>query len=82
MDVPADQSAPAVAQRIPSGTVRRARRRRPTGEPPPLPHHLQTSGVGWLIAAQVLGFTTRAALQEALSRRSDGRLHLDPGGSR
>jgi tRNA A-37 threonylcarbamoyl transferase component Bud32 len=54
MDVPADQSAPAVAQRIPPGAVRRARRRRPTGEPPPLPHHLQTSGVRWLIAALVL----------------------------
>jgi tRNA A-37 threonylcarbamoyl transferase component Bud32 len=54
MDVPADPSTPAVAQRIPSGTVRRARRRRPTGEPPPLPHHLQTSGVRWLIAALVL----------------------------
>ena len=29
-------------------------RRRPSGEPPPLPHHLQTSGVGWLLAAVVL----------------------------
>jgi tRNA A-37 threonylcarbamoyl transferase component Bud32/membrane-associated phospholipid phosphatase len=53
MDVPADQSA-RVVQRSPPGTVRRARRRRPTGEPPPLPHHVQTSGVGWLIAALVL----------------------------
>jgi hypothetical protein len=53
MDVPADQSAPVV-QRIPPGTVRRARRRRPTGEPPALPHHVQTSGVRWLIAALVL----------------------------
>jgi hypothetical protein len=33
MDVPADQSA-GVVQRIGPGTVRRARRRRPTGEPP------------------------------------------------
>jgi len=54
MDLPVDPSARAVAQRIPSGTVRRARRRRPTGEPPPLPHHLQTSGVRWLVAALVL----------------------------
>jgi tRNA A-37 threonylcarbamoyl transferase component Bud32 len=54
MDVPADQSARAVAQRIPPGTIRQARRRRPTGEAPPLPHHLQTSGVGWLVAAAVL----------------------------
>jgi hypothetical protein len=29
-------------------------------------------------APQVLGFTSRAALQQALSRRSQGRLHLDP----
>jgi membrane-associated phospholipid phosphatase len=29
-------------------------RRRPTGEPPPLPYHLQTSGVGWLVATVVL----------------------------
>jgi hypothetical protein len=28
-------------------------------------------------APQVLGFTTRAALREALSQRSDGRLQLD-----
>jgi membrane-associated phospholipid phosphatase/tRNA A-37 threonylcarbamoyl transferase component Bud32 len=54
MDVPADHSARAVAQRIPPGTVRRARRRRPTGEPPPLPHHIQTSGVRWLAAALLL----------------------------
>jgi hypothetical protein len=54
VDVPADQSTPAVTQRIPPGTARRARRRRPTGEAPPLPHHLQTSGVGWLIAALAL----------------------------
>src|SRR6266487_6968819 len=33
MDVPADRSTRAVVQRIPPGTVRRARRRRPTGEP-------------------------------------------------
>jgi tRNA A-37 threonylcarbamoyl transferase component Bud32/membrane-associated phospholipid phosphatase len=38
----------------PPGTRRSRRRRRPTGEPPPLPHHLQTSGVRWLIAAVVL----------------------------
>jgi tRNA A-37 threonylcarbamoyl transferase component Bud32 len=54
MDVPADRSARVVAQRIPPGTVRRARRRRPTGEAPPLPHHLQTSGVRWLVTAAVL----------------------------
>jgi hypothetical protein len=33
-------------------------------------------------APQVLGFTSRAALQEALSQRSQGRLQLDPGKAR
>jgi tRNA A-37 threonylcarbamoyl transferase component Bud32/membrane-associated phospholipid phosphatase len=33
-------------------------------------------------APQVLGFTTRTALQGALSQRSDGRLRLDPEGGR
>ena len=57
MDLPADGSTPATVLRpqpVPPGTARRARRRRPTGEPPPLPHHLQTSGVGWLVAMVVL----------------------------
>jgi hypothetical protein len=30
-------------------------------------------------APQVLGFTTRGQLRQALSQRSHGRLHLDPG---
>jgi hypothetical protein len=33
-------------------------------------------------APHVLGFRTRAELQEALSQRSDGRLHLDPEDAR
>jgi tRNA A-37 threonylcarbamoyl transferase component Bud32 len=43
--------------------------------------HLTTDPNGEFAAQapQVLGFTSRAALQEALSRRSDGRLQLDPG---
>jgi tRNA A-37 threonylcarbamoyl transferase component Bud32 len=56
-DMPVDGSTPTTVQRRQSasaGAVRQARRRRPTGEPPPLPHHLQTSGVGWLVAAVVL----------------------------
>jgi tRNA A-37 threonylcarbamoyl transferase component Bud32/membrane-associated phospholipid phosphatase len=33
-------------------SVRQARRRRrPSGAPPPLPRHLETTGVGWLLAA-------------------------------
>jgi hypothetical protein len=42
--------------------------------------HLTTDPIGEFAAQapQVLGFTTRVALQEALSQRSDGRLQLDP----
>jgi hypothetical protein len=57
MDLPVDGSTAATGQRLqpaPAGAVRRALRRRPTGARPPLPHHLQTSGVGWLVAALVL----------------------------
>ncbi|HEY8113873.1 MAG TPA: hypothetical protein VII16_13600 [Actinomycetes bacterium] len=57
MDLPADRPTPTNAppvQPTPWKAVRTPRRRRPTGEPPPLPYRLQTSGVGWLIAAGVL----------------------------
>jgi hypothetical protein len=56
MDVPADRSTRAAGPPAPTATrpAARSRRRRPTGEPPPLPHHLQTSGVGWLVATVVL----------------------------
>jgi hypothetical protein len=42
--------------------------------------HLTTDPNGEFAAQapQVLGFTSRAALQEALSQRSQGRLQLDP----
>src|SRR5215831_1045085 len=56
MDAPSDRPAPtgaAPAYLTPWKAVR-SRRRRPTGAPPPLPHHLQTSGVGWLVAAVLL----------------------------
>jgi tRNA A-37 threonylcarbamoyl transferase component Bud32 len=69
MDLPADGSTPGTVLRPqppPAGTVRRSRRRRPTGEPPPLPHHLQTSGVRWLIAALVLVALTIAVFARGL----------------
>src|SRR5262245_40568249 len=56
MDVPSEEPTPAGA--APPHLTRReparSPRRRPTGAPPPLPHHLRTSGVGWLVAAVVL----------------------------
>jgi tRNA A-37 threonylcarbamoyl transferase component Bud32 len=66
MDVPADQSTGTVTRRVPSGTIRRGRRRRPTGEAPPLPHHLQTSGVGWLIVAVSLVAVSAAVFARGL----------------
>ena len=56
MDAPAERSA-RTAGPHPHPVGREAaspRRRRPSGEPPPLPHHLQTSGVRWLVATLVL----------------------------
>jgi tRNA A-37 threonylcarbamoyl transferase component Bud32/membrane-associated phospholipid phosphatase len=42
------------------------RRRRPSGAPPPLPRHLETSGVGWLLAA--VGLVAVLAVTFAASR--------------
>ena len=55
--MPPDRSRPTSALPVhPSlrETARSPRRRRPTGAAPPLPYQLQTSGVGWLVAAVVL----------------------------
>jgi tRNA A-37 threonylcarbamoyl transferase component Bud32 len=49
--VPADQSTQTSGPRMQPGMLRSVGRRRPSGEPPPLPRHLQISGVGWLLAA-------------------------------
>jgi tRNA A-37 threonylcarbamoyl transferase component Bud32 len=57
MEGSASQPARAVAAETrlgPPGIRRSPRRRRPSGQPPPLPHHLRTTGVGWLAAAMIL----------------------------
>jgi membrane-associated phospholipid phosphatase/tRNA A-37 threonylcarbamoyl transferase component Bud32 len=57
LDVPADRSRSTSAVPVhPSlrTAARSPRLRRPTGAPPPLPYRLQTSGIGWLVAAVVL----------------------------
>src|SRR5215213_2791884 len=57
MDVSTDRSTHTSTPRrqpAPAGTLRLPRRRRPTGEAPPLPYHLQTSGVRWRIVGVVL----------------------------
>jgi tRNA A-37 threonylcarbamoyl transferase component Bud32/membrane-associated phospholipid phosphatase len=48
------------------------RRRRPTGEPPPLPHSIQPTGVWWAAAAVVLVAFARVAFDPALARDSLG----------
>jgi hypothetical protein len=61
-----DQAGPP-----PAGTRRAWRRRRPTGEPPPLPRHLQTTGLGWLLAAVALNLGT-AGQQTGSNHRLEG----------
>ncbi len=53
MDVPTDHTTLTTTQQLaptPAQVRRAQRRRRPSGEPPPLPRKLQTSGVRWLAA--------------------------------
>jgi tRNA A-37 threonylcarbamoyl transferase component Bud32 len=69
MDLPADRSAPTSAPPLHPTlreAVRSPRRRRPTGAAPPLPYRLQTSGVGWLVAAVVLVGLTLAVFARGL----------------
>jgi tRNA A-37 threonylcarbamoyl transferase component Bud32/membrane-associated phospholipid phosphatase len=69
MDVPADRSTSTSAPPVhPSlrQAVRSPQRRRPTGAAPPLPYRLQTSGIGWLVAAVVLVGLTLAVFARGL----------------
>jgi hypothetical protein len=69
MDVPADRSRPTSALPVhPSlrEAARSPRRRRPTGAAPPLPYRLQSSGIGWLVAAVVLVALTLAIFARGL----------------
>ena len=68
MDLPTGQSTPTSAPLHPTlrTAVRSPRRRRPTGAAPPLPYRLQTSGIGWLVAALVLVGLTLAVFARGL----------------
>src|SRR5215216_7884178 len=66
MDVPADRSRPTSALPLQPDAVRSPPRRRPTGAAPPLPYRLQTSGIGWLVAALVLIGLTLAIFARGL----------------
>jgi membrane-associated phospholipid phosphatase/tRNA A-37 threonylcarbamoyl transferase component Bud32 len=52
------------------GTRRTRRWRRPTGAPPPLPRHLENTGVGWLVAA--VGLVAVSMLVFAAGRYGHG----------
>jgi tRNA A-37 threonylcarbamoyl transferase component Bud32 len=69
MDLPTGQptatSAPPLDPSL-RAAVRSPRRRRPTGAAPPLPYRLQTSGIGWLVAALVLVGLTLAIFARGL----------------
>jgi tRNA A-37 threonylcarbamoyl transferase component Bud32/membrane-associated phospholipid phosphatase len=56
VDVSGGRPAGAVSAWGEAGAPERPRssRRRPSGQPPPLPHHVQATGVGWLTAAVLL----------------------------
>jgi tRNA A-37 threonylcarbamoyl transferase component Bud32/membrane-associated phospholipid phosphatase len=69
MDLPTDRSTPTSAPPIHPTlreAVRSPRRRRPTGAAPPLPYRLQSSGIGWLVAAVVLVGLTLAIFARGL----------------
>jgi tRNA A-37 threonylcarbamoyl transferase component Bud32 len=69
MSLPADRSTSTSAPPLhPTlrAAVRSPHRRRPTGAAPPLPYRLQTSGVGWLVAALVLVGLTLAVFGRGL----------------
>src|SRR5829696_731195 len=54
MDSTAGHTVGTAHDLTPPGSRRGRRRRRPTGEPPPLPRHLESTGVGWMVAAVAL----------------------------
>jgi membrane-associated phospholipid phosphatase/tRNA A-37 threonylcarbamoyl transferase component Bud32 len=73
MDVsanPPTQAADRGVELGPPGIRRSPRRRRPSGQPPPLPHHLQTTGVGWLVAAVVLVALSLVVFADGLRGRA------------
>ncbi|HSO52272.1 MAG TPA: phosphatase PAP2 family protein [Actinomycetes bacterium] len=51
MDSSSSHTIGAARDVTPPGSRRSRRWRRPTGEPPPLPRHLESTGVGWMVAA-------------------------------
>ena len=70
MDSGAGHAVGTAHDLTPPGSRRGRRRRRPTGEPPPLPRHLESTGVLWMVAAVAL--ITLALLLFAAARYGRG----------
>jgi hypothetical protein len=70
MDSGPSQALGTARDVTPPGTRRGRRRRRPTGEPPPLPRHLESTGVGWMVAA--VGLIILALLAFTVGRYGRG----------
>jgi membrane-associated phospholipid phosphatase/tRNA A-37 threonylcarbamoyl transferase component Bud32 len=70
MDSHAGHAVGTTRDAAPPGSRRSRRRRRPTGEPPPLPRHLESTGVGWMAAA--VGLVTLTLLVFAAGRYGRG----------
>jgi membrane-associated phospholipid phosphatase/tRNA A-37 threonylcarbamoyl transferase component Bud32 len=70
MDSHAGHAVGTTRDAAPPGSRRSRRRRRPTGEPPPLPRHLENTGVGWMAAA--VGLITLSLLVFTAGRYGRG----------
>jgi membrane-associated phospholipid phosphatase/tRNA A-37 threonylcarbamoyl transferase component Bud32 len=70
MDSHAGHAVGTSRDAAPPGSRRSRRRRRPTGEPPPLPRHLESTGVGWMAAA--VGLITLSLLVFTAGRYGRG----------
>jgi tRNA A-37 threonylcarbamoyl transferase component Bud32 len=84
MHLPADQPTPGASAIHPTlrAALRSPRQRRPTGAAPPLPYRLQTSGIGWLVAAVVLVGLTLAVFAHGLRGPAVPVTVLDDAGVR
>src|SRR6185436_4951435 len=64
--VPGTPSGVISAPRTPAPS-KPLRRRRPSGAPPPLPHHLHTTGKWWLITLAAFAVATFAVFHDGLN---------------
>jgi tRNA A-37 threonylcarbamoyl transferase component Bud32 len=65
--VPEGTAEPGTARAAqPAAAAKQSPRRRPSGAPPPLPHHLRTTGLGWLIVLVAVVIATLVVFHDAL----------------